>query len=306
MSKNTNLSFLTDYITADITNGRIGINTPSPAYAFDVTGIARTSTSTYLATASGKLGIGTTTPTDKLEVQDGDLSTYHNANASTAGYGINFYTNGGGSKNSLAYIVLSQVGTARSGDLLFLTSNSGAPAERMRITSGGFLLVGQTASNPIISNTVGVRIGSESIFSNSSSEAVSIQRLNSTGTMVAFYYNSGSAYTPVGNISTNGSTITFSGSALSDVRYKENITPITNALESINKVDWVEFKFKENQKNSAGVTAQQLQTIDALSKFVINGSDEESYKAVDYNAIIGYLGKAIQELSAEIETLKNK
>ena len=41
MSKNTNLSFLTDYITADITNGRIGINTPSPTVAFDVTGATK-------------------------------------------------------------------------------------------------------------------------------------------------------------------------------------------------------------------------------------------------------------------------
>lgn len=69
MSKNTNLSFLTDYITADITNGRIGINTPSPTVAFDVTGIARTSTSTYLATASGNVGIGTITPGLNLSVQ---------------------------------------------------------------------------------------------------------------------------------------------------------------------------------------------------------------------------------------------
>lgn len=68
MSKNTNLSFLTDYITADITNGRIGINNASPAYAFDVTGIARTSTSTYLATASGNVGIGTTSPAELLVV----------------------------------------------------------------------------------------------------------------------------------------------------------------------------------------------------------------------------------------------
>ena len=66
MSKNTNLSFLTDYITADITNGRIGINNASPSYAFDVTGIARTSTSTYLATSSGNVGIGTTTASSLL------------------------------------------------------------------------------------------------------------------------------------------------------------------------------------------------------------------------------------------------
>jgi len=41
MSKNTNLSFLTDYITADITNGRIGINNPSPTVAFDVVGATK-------------------------------------------------------------------------------------------------------------------------------------------------------------------------------------------------------------------------------------------------------------------------
>jgi hypothetical protein len=70
MSKNTNLSFLTDYITADITNGRIGINNASPAYAFDVVGIARTSTSTYLATASGSVGIGTTSPYGQLTIQN--------------------------------------------------------------------------------------------------------------------------------------------------------------------------------------------------------------------------------------------
>jgi hypothetical protein len=70
MSKNTNLSFLTDYITADITNGRIGINNASPTYSFDVTGIARTSTSTYLATASGNVGIGTTSPYGQLTIQN--------------------------------------------------------------------------------------------------------------------------------------------------------------------------------------------------------------------------------------------
>ena len=187
------------------------------------------------------------------------------------------------------------------------TSNGTNLVERMRITSGGNLLVGQTADNPIVSHTAGARIAAESIFSNSSSECLSIQRMNSTGVMAVFYYWSGvGGYVNLGNISTNGSTITFSGTALSDARYKENIVPITNALESINQVDWVEFKFKENQKNSAGITAQQLQTVDALSKFVIDGSDEESYKAVDYNAIIGYLGKAIQELSAKNTSLEER
>jgi hypothetical protein len=82
MSKNTNLSFLTDYITADITNGRIGINNASPSVAFDVTGVAKFSSSvsatSYNATtqnifavdgsekmritSTSLIGIGTTSP----------------------------------------------------------------------------------------------------------------------------------------------------------------------------------------------------------------------------------------------------
>jgi hypothetical protein len=93
---------------------------------------------------SGNVGIGTASPSEKLEVQDGYLSTYHNINANDAGYGIQFYTNGGGSKNSLAYIGLSQVGTARSGNLTFQTSNAGAPSTKMTITSGGNVGIGAT------------------------------------------------------------------------------------------------------------------------------------------------------------------
>jgi hypothetical protein len=101
----------------------------------------------FADTTNGRVGIGTASPTDKLEIQDGNLSTYHSVNLATAGYGINFYTNGGGSKNTIASISPSQVGTARSGALIFLTSNSGAPTERMRLTSGGS--VGINNSNPV-------------------------------------------------------------------------------------------------------------------------------------------------------------
>ena len=41
MSKNTNLSFLTDFITADIVNSRVGINNASPQTTFDVTGTGK-------------------------------------------------------------------------------------------------------------------------------------------------------------------------------------------------------------------------------------------------------------------------
>ena len=41
MSKNTNLSFLTDFLTADIVNSRVGMNNVSPQNTFDVTGTGK-------------------------------------------------------------------------------------------------------------------------------------------------------------------------------------------------------------------------------------------------------------------------
>ena len=41
MSKNTNLSFLTDFLTADIVNSRVGMNNVSPQATFDVTGTGK-------------------------------------------------------------------------------------------------------------------------------------------------------------------------------------------------------------------------------------------------------------------------
>jgi hypothetical protein len=41
MSKNTNLSFLTDFLTADIVNSRVGMNNVSPQSTFDVTGTGK-------------------------------------------------------------------------------------------------------------------------------------------------------------------------------------------------------------------------------------------------------------------------
>jgi hypothetical protein len=87
----------------------------------------------------GNVGIGTSSPSTKLQIEDGYISTYHNINSNGGGYGVQFFTNGGGSKNTIASIDISQVGTARSGNMIFQTSDSGAPAERMRISSVGDL-----------------------------------------------------------------------------------------------------------------------------------------------------------------------
>ena len=94
MSKNTNLSFLTDYITADITNGRIGINNASPTVAFDVTGAGKFS---GVATAKSFSVVGTNGYSGQI-IQQGDIFGSAATNLliqSSTSNGIGFLTNGG-------------------------------------------------------------------------------------------------------------------------------------------------------------------------------------------------------------------
>jgi hypothetical protein len=149
MSKNTNLSFLTDYITADITNGRIGINNASPAVAFDVVGVVSTSTSTYLATASGNVGIGTTSPTSLSQFQKflhiaggaSNNSALCLSGQNTGGQGTIGYD------SSVLYIDALGATTGANNTITFNTTSvnsSNGRLERMRITAAGSLQVGGT------------------------------------------------------------------------------------------------------------------------------------------------------------------
>jgi hypothetical protein len=256
--------------------GNVGIGTSSPAFALDVNGYIRTNNQ-FRVSKDGSNSI------------DG---VFYQQNV-TAGS---------------TYATNMQMGA--TGEIIwFQYPNSGIWYERMRLTNAGNLLIGQSSASGN-SNGIYLRVGVESGFTATNDNVLQLDRLSSTGNIQTFYY----AGSSVGYISTNGSTITFSGNALSDARHKENIQPIEGALDAINALDFVTFNYKENnQQKSAGVTAQQAQTVAKIADFVINGASEEDYKSFDYNALIGYLGKAIQELKAQndalqarIETLEQK
>ena len=262
-------------------------------YIYDETGTA----TVFAISGSGNVGVGTSTPNGRLEVVPPNIS---------GNEGI-FINQLGSHQSTMRFKSAHdansdyRIGASILVGSAFEIYSVAAAASRLVITSGGTVVIGSTLSAPTGGETGWwIRNGGRAYFSSAESP-LTCNRYGSTGIILSFDYGGGS----VGNISTNGSTVTFSGTAASDARLKNNIQPITNALDAINAVEFVTFKFKENNKDSAGVTAQNLQTIEKLSPFVIDGATEEDYKAVDYNAIIGYLGKAIQELKAEIDILKN-
>lgn len=85
----------------------------------------------------------------------------------------------------------------------------------------------------------------------------------------------------------------------SDISLKDNIQTIVNPLDKINKLNGVTFNWKENQKPSIGVIAQELEKV--LPELVTQGD----IKSVNYNGLIGVLIEAVKEQQKQIEELKS-
>jgi hypothetical protein len=85
----------------------------------------------------------------------------------------------------------------------------------------------------------------------------------------------------------------------SDIKLKENIHTVQNALDVVDNLRGVSFDWKESGRSSYGVIAQELEEV--LPELVGDGET----KSVNYNGIIGVLIEAIKELKKEIEDLKS-
>ena len=95
----------------------------------------------------------------------------------------------------------------------------------------------------------------------------------------------------------------------SDIRLKENVTPIENALSKVESITGNTYNWKEgfeeihsHKGNDLGVIAQEVQSV---LPDVVKERDN-GYLAVDYIKLVPVLIEAIKELSAKIKELENK
>jgi phage minor structural protein len=99
-------------------------------------------------------------------------------------------------------------------------------------------------------------------------------------------------------------------SAVSDKRLKENIQPTkVNALDTLNKIEMVEFNWKKDGKfEKLGAIAQQVENVDEnLVVQHFEGKDTPTdYLRINYFDTIPYLIKAVQELSEKVENLEKQ
>lgn len=113
-----------------------------------------------------------------------------------------------------------------------------------------------------------------------------------------------------GNVTATGEITAYS---TSDKRLKENIKSITDSLNIINKLNPVSYNWnykakelnpnKTDKTDDVGLIAQDVEKI---LPNLVHGIYNDEYKSIDYIKIIPYLIGSIQELTKEINELKNK
>ena len=88
--------------------------------------------------------------------------------------------------------------------------------------------------------------------------------------------------------------------ALSDIRFKENVRTIDGGLSLVDQLRGVRYSKKGSAVDQIGVIAQEMEEV--LPEVVI--TDGDGVKSVAYGNIVGVLIEAIKELKAEIDQLK--
>ena len=288
---------------------------------------------------SGNVGIGTTSPQGKLDsvAPAADLTDFGRATGSALNIRIANVNGHLGQINfcndaapAFGYGSIGIVMTSGSGvglgDMVFGTKSSGSAVvstERMRITSGGNVLIGTTGlvsgydAHAICRDSPSgyALIVKNSNTTTTNNTVMQLNRAETTATTggYALIYRQGDASTGTSRwiVYANGDNVNTNNSygALSDERLKENITDATPKLDDLMKVKVRNFNLKGEETKQIGVVAQELEEVfpGIINENKLPDSEDETlYKSVKYSVFVPILIKAIQELKAEIELLKSK
>lgn len=122
----------------------------------------------------------------------------------------------------------------------------------------------------------------------------------STKTFLKFQYATG---VDGGNIQSNGTTTTLNNP--SDIRYKENITSVSGAVDALRGVDVISYNRIGHDVTRVGFSAQNVQSIPEFAEFVRTEEDDEDARLhLAESEFVPYLVKAVQELTDRLEAVE--
>jgi hypothetical protein len=313
-------------------NGRPVIdNSSAELYIGGITGVSGRGTDVidfYTAnsprmriTSGGNVGIGTTSPVEFLHVVGGNGNQMAIDNTGQRYTQFNFKNNG----TQRAYLATDNTNSELQiyGLSGYALSFGAGGAERMRITSGGYLKLREatastTAVHILQANTTTdavVQVVNGSSFTTSDGILSVVAERNTTNnTFYALgYYNSGASawkfrVADSGNVTNTNNSY----GAISDIKLKENISDATSKLSDLLKVKVKNYNFIGSNEKQLGVIAQDIEEIFPGLVEINQDTDKEGNdlgtvtKSVKYSVFVPMLIKAIQELSAKVTALENK
>jgi hypothetical protein len=268
-------------------SGNVGIGTTAPSGIFEIS----KSNTDYLSTSAGHLILNNPSST-------GQTSIYMQTNGTVRGkFRVDF-------NGDLAYV-------ANGGAHTFWTGGDySVGSERMRITSGGRLLVGQTSASA--ASVSGACIFGDTIMTGSYAGIFWENRsggVTTNSNWYGWYTTSGTIYlfngaSNIASINTSSGAYT----ALSDINKKKDFEDSSIGLNAIMGLKPKLFRMKDQDESSSkqlGFIAQEVKDF-IPQAYIETKSEKENFIGLDDRPIIAALTKAVQELKAELDTLKNK
>lgn len=118
--------------------------------------------------------------------------------------------------------------------------------------------------------------------------------------------------TPTTKLYVNGEITANSVSGISDIRFKNNIRPVINALEKVKALrgvyfNWNQIAFPEKEfgaQDELGFIAQEVEKI--VPEIVSKDKTNEEYRSVKYDKLVALLVEAIKEQQKQIDSLTIK
>ena len=249
-----------------------------------ITNLANVSFATTIAANSVALGTDTTGDYVASLVAGTNITLSNNSGeGATPTIGL--------TNNTISGISLgSNLGTLTIGTGLSGTSYNGSAAVTIANTGVTSLTAGTGVSVSGATGAVTISIG-QAVATSSNVQ------FNSLGIGMA-------ASATAGRIDATNDVVAFSSS---DIRFKENIVPIENALDKISKISGNTYDWKAENKiehgyegNDVGVIAQEIEAV--LPQLV--QTRENGFKAVKYDKLVALLIEGIKEQQTQIEKLR--
>jgi hypothetical protein len=242
-------------------------------------GLSTAGTAALTIDASQNVGIGTTSPSQKLQVANGNIYI------STTNY---MMWDGSGNYG------LQSDASSR------LSFYAGSGTERMRFTSSGAIWKNYTSE---IFSASAYQIGIS--YAGTSQQGLVFKNTDNSAAGAAIRF-----VDYLGNFSGGGiyysSSNSISYTTTSDYRLKNNIQPMTYGLNKISALKPVTYSWNVDNTYGEGFIAHELKEIIPSAvigeKDGFDANDNPAYQSVDYSKIVVHLVAAVQELSVKVDT----